>query len=468
MTGGSIRLNLLAWLTVPALAILGAGAWLSYEQALRLATLVTDRELTASARMIAEQIGFVDGTLNLVIPPAALELFASDSHDEVAYAVTDPKGTLIAGYPGLNGPSPGASNGDPEFFETTFRNQEPMRAVAFAQAVVTPTGPLNVLVSVGETLKARDALVFTLWGRSFLEQAVLVVAGAVSIWFGIARELAPLLRLRQEVRDRRSDDFQPFDAGTVQSEIRPLVLALNSHMDRLRAQFERQRRFLDSAAHQLRTPLAVLKTQVGYALRAPKIDEVNLALTEVDSNLTAMARMTNQLLTLGGVEHSRTQIQSEVADLTAIVRRVVLEEAQRTLDAGIDVAFESDGPALVLGSHVLLAELVVNLIENVIAHAGRPVSANVAVRRTVRDVILRVEDNGRGVSDDDRPRLLQRFQRGSNARLGGSGLGLSIVAEIAESLGGNVELPTPQGGKGFAVAVRLPAAGAAALTGSVG
>lgn len=462
MSGGSIRLNLLAWLIVPGLAILGAGAWLSFGQAQRLSTLVTDRQLTASARMIAEQVGYVDGSLNLVIPPAALELFASDSHDEVAYAVTDPKGTLIAGYPGLNGPNPGTANGSTTFFETTFRNEEPMRAVAFAQTVVTPTGPLNILVSVGETLKSRDALVFTLWVRSFFEQAALIVAGAISIWFGITRELTPMLRLRQQVLDRRPDQFDPFSSSTVQTEIRPLVLALNSHMDRLKGQLERQRRFLDSAAHQLRTPIAVLKTQVGYALRTPSLDEVGVALAEVDSNLTAMARMTNQLLTLGGVEHTRSEIPSEVVDMTAVVRQVVLEEAQRTLDAGVELAFESDGPALVVGSEVMVSELVVNLIENIIAHAGRPASANLAVRRNVRDVVLRVEDDGLGVVDDDRTRLLQRFQRGGNAHPGGSGLGLSIVAEIAESMGGGVELPVPVGGKGFAVVVHLPAAATAA------
>ena len=452
---GSIRLNLLAWLIIPSLVILSAGAWLSYGQALRLSTLVTDRQLTASARMIAEQVGYVDGSLNLIIPPAALELFASDSHDEVAYAVTDPRGTLIAGYPGLNTPNPGAENGATEFFETTFRDDERMRAVAFAQTVVTPSGPLDVRVSVGETLKARDALVLALWVRGFLEQAVVVVAAAVSIWFGIARELTPLLRLRAEVRDRPLDRFEPFNAGGLQSEIRPLVVALNSHMDRLREQLERQRRFLDSAAHQLRTPLAVMKTQVGYALRTPEAKEVRLALSEVDSNLTSMARMTNQLLTLGGVDHSRNLVPIEIIDLSEITRQVVLDEAPRTLDAGIEVVFETDGPAMVTGSAVMLAELVVNLIENVIAHAGHSATASVAVRRSVRDVFLRVEDNGRGVDEVDRPRLLQRFQRGRDARPGGSGLGLSIVAEIAESLGGGVELPRPGNG-GFSVVVRLP------------
>ena len=455
---GSIRLNLLGWLILPSLIILGASAWLSYGQALRLSTLVTDRDLTASARMIAEQVGFADGSLGLVIPPAALELFASDSHDEVAYAVTDPQGILIAGYPGLNAPDPGSENGATAFFETTFRTDERMRAVAFAQTVVTPTGPLEVRVAVGETLKARDALVLTLWARGFLEQAVVVIAGAVSIWFGITRELAPLLRLRAEVRDRPADRFEPFNARSVQTEIRPLVLALNSHMERLREQIDRQRRFLESAAHQLRTPLAVMKTQVGYALRTPETKEVTLALGEVDTNLSTMARMTNQLLTLGGVEHSRNHTHSQTVDLSAIARQVVLDEAPRTLDAGIEVTFDTDGPAPVLGTEVMLSEMVVNLIENLAAHAGTHATASVAVRRGPRDVILRVEDNGRGVADEDRPLLLQRFQRGRNAKPGGSGLGLSIVAEIAEALGGAVELPVPRAGRGFTVVVRLPSA----------
>lgn len=100
MKTSSIRVNLLTWLIVPGLLVLGVGAWLSYQQALRLSTIVTDQQLTASARMIAEQVGYADGGLTVTVPPAALELFASDSHDEVAYAVADPNGTLIAGYPG--------------------------------------------------------------------------------------------------------------------------------------------------------------------------------------------------------------------------------------------------------------------------------------------------------------------------------------------------------------------------------
>jgi two-component system sensor histidine kinase TctE len=105
----------------------------------------------------------------------------------------------------------------------------------------------------------------------------------------------------------------------------------------------------------------------------------------------------------------------------------------------------------------MLVELVTNLVENVIAHAGPGSEATIAVRKGVRDVILRVEDTGEGASDEDRTGLLQRFRRGKNARPGGSGLGLSIVSEIVETMGGTIELPVPRAGKGFAVEVRLPA-----------
>ena len=459
MKAGSIRLNLLIWLVIPGIAILAGGAWLSYQQALRLSTLVTDRQLIASARMIAEAVQYGDGYVSVVIPPAALELFATDSHDEVAYSVTDQSGVLIAGYPGLDAPTnrPTATD-EPKYFETRFRNEEPMRAVELPQSVVTPNGSVPVNVAVGETLKARDALVLTLWIRGFLEQGLLVLAGAISVWFGIARELRPLLRLRQEVRDRPPDRLDPLDAERVQSELKPLVQALNGHMDRLRELHDRQRRFLESAAHQLRTPLAAMKTQVGYAKRTSKVGEVDLALDEVDANLTAMARMTNQLLVLGGVEHSRGQTPVETVDLSAIAKKVVLDAARRAVDARIELAFEADDATHVPGSPVMLTELVANLIENVISHAGPNALATLSVRRGVRDVILRVEDNGMGADDRERPNLLRRFQRGRNARAGGSGLGLSIVAEIAESFGGAVELPAPRGGKGFAVVVHLPAA----------
>jgi len=454
---GSLRLNLVLWLVLPGATILAVGAWLSFASAERQATLVMDRQLAASARMMAEAVDYEDGNLSVLVPPAALELFASDSHDEVAYQVIAPSGELLAGYPGLNAPAGLVASSDPTYFATMFRT-ESMRATLLRQPVVTPQGSVVTTVMVGETLKARDELVWTLWQRGFAEQAALIVAGALAIWVGITRQLRPLLRLRQDVVDRPMDRFEPFDALAVQTEVRPLVLALNNHMERLRAQLERQRRFLDSAAHQLRTPLAIMKTQVGYARRTPDAAEVDLTLREVDGNLTSMARLTNQLLTLGGVEHQRDLPQAEVIDLDRAVQATVREAAQRALDSGVELAFDGEGLTRVWGSPLLVHEMVANLIDNIVQHAGAGTVATFSVRRAVQDVVLRVEDDGRGIEGGDRAGLLERFQRGANAKSGGSGLGLAIVAEIAEAMGGAVELPLPRGGRGFCVVVRLPAA----------
>ncbi len=455
---GSLRLNLMAWLVVPVVAILAASVWLSYGSALRQATLVTDQNLTASARIIAEQLQYRDGQISVVIPPAALELFASDSHDEVAYAVIGPTHDLIAGFPGLAPPAVLPPEFESRFFETMFRT-EAMRVVILRQPVVTPNATVAVTVMVGETQKARNELFRTLWLRGFAEQAALVLAAALSIWIGINRELRPLLRLRQAVLRRPADRFEPFDARSVQSEIRPLVDALNRHMQRLSQHLDRQKRFLDDAAHQLRTPLTIMKTQIGVARRTHDGDEGRAALVGVDENLTAMSRLTNQLLTLGRVDHDRGALQSERVDLAAVAREALADAMPRALDHGVDLMLQTDAaPCEVMATATLLREMLNNLIDNAIQYAGAGATATLAVRCDAGTATLAVEDDGIGVAADELPGLLGRFRRGQNARASGSGLGLSIVAEIAQMFDGTVELATPTSGRGFGVTVRLPRA----------
>ena len=178
------------WLAVPGIAVLGVSAWLSYRSADRQATTLTDRQLISSARMIAEQIDYSGGSYSVSIPPAALELFASDSHDEVAYAVFDPAGLLIAGYPGLNPPGTVPADLEHRFFHTMFRT-ESMRVTELRQPIATPSGRKSVSVLVGETLRAHDEMIRRLWLRGFLEEAALIFATMVSIWIGITRNCGP-------------------------------------------------------------------------------------------------------------------------------------------------------------------------------------------------------------------------------------------------------------------------------------
>ena len=330
-----------------------------------------------------------------------------------------------------------------------------MQAVTLAQPVVTPEGTVAVRVVVGETLMARDARVARLWLRGFAEQSALVVAAAAAIWIGINRELRPLLALRRAVLARGAGTFEPFAADRVQTEVRPLVEALNDHMARLAGTLARQRRFLDSTAHQMRTPLTVLKTQVALARRSGPVEAASV-LREIDATLTALSRVTSQLLTLGRVTHDRAHVAVEAVDLAALVRAVAGAAAGRALDAGVELGVEADRPCPVAASAILLREAVANLVDNAVAHAGPGTLATLAVAREGDLAVLSVCDTGRGVAPADRARLFQRFAQGSGAT-GGSGLGLALVAEIAQMFGGRAEILDPPGGRGFAVRLALPA-----------
>lgn len=453
--GRSLRLNLMAWLAGPVALVLATSVWLSYRTAWHQAMLFMERDLTSSARMIAEQVRYRDGAVGVVVPPAALEIFATDAHDEVAYAVFDEHRVLIAGFPGLNPQPRKPGDGRVTSFDTRFRT-EAMHAVTLRQPVITPDGTVAVSVTVGETLKARNALVRALWLRGFAEQAALVLAAAVSIWVGISIELRPILRLRRAVLDRPPQSVEPIDPGAVQLELRPLVAALNAHMARLGAYLDRQQRFLDGAAHQMRTPLAILKTQLGVARRSGSDAQVREVLEKVDDGLNSMTRVTNQLLTLGRVEHERARPAVRPVELRELLRAVIADIAPRALDAGVELVLEAEAPCTAAANELLAREMVVNLIDNAIQHAGRGATAVVSARVAGEMGILAVTDNGPGLPQAERERLFRRFVRGRGGAAGGSGLGLTIVAEIAEMSGGTVELPKVEGGKGFAVSVSLP------------
>lgn len=450
----SIRSGLTTKVVAPLLGLLAIGIWISFNGAWQQAQLVTDRLLAASARVIAEDLYFADGRITAEIPPAALEMFASESRDRVVYRIIGPDNQLVAGYTDLPTLDARAIDVDPIAYDLTFRT-EPMRGVAFPQQVATPKGIARVTVIVAETVKARSQLFASLLYGQVLQQLLLVLLAAAFIWIGIGLELRPLLALAKDVGLRRPSDFSPISGAGIQTEVQPLVKALNSFMSRLGRTVARQRDFLEMAAHQLRTPLAVLKTQTGFALRTPDLAEKNGALRSMDEDLTAMTRLANQLLLLGRAEHDPHSFPLERIDLTVIARQLVGEMAPVALDAGVELALDAAEHAVILGDGTLARELLANLIDNAALYAGSGSLATVFVRQVGDTVELEVIDNGTGVVAEERKQLGTRFHRGRAVDARGSGLGLSIVADLAQMFGGRLLLSEPQGG-GFAVKLVFP------------
>ena len=292
MAARSLRRELLAWLVLPLAAVVAFNLWTTYRNAIATANLLTDRTLLASARVIAERIRETDGVLEAPIPPSALEMFASGTPDRVLYRVTTPAGILIAGDPDVIAPPQTPKGLEPLYFDAAFRGQ-PVRAVVIAQPIVASRNAGNAMVAVGQTLGSHDQLVSALWLKALRDQALLIVAAGVLALFGLRRGLAPLISLRKEVVERDPSALAPFETATVQNELRPLVNALNEAFARIQRQIATQRRFVANAAHQLRTPLALLMTQAAVGLREKEASSKDEVLSAMGTTIVGMSRLSN-------------------------------------------------------------------------------------------------------------------------------------------------------------------------------
>lgn len=454
----SLRAELLGWLLLPLVAVVAFNGWTSHRDAMRTADLITDRTLLASARVIAEQVKETDGRVEALIPPSALEMFASPDRDKVIYRVLSPSGELIAGFPDVVAPPAPPRGLEPAYYEGTFRT-EAMRAVALAQPVISQVDGGNALVIVATTLHGRDRLVDEIWLTSLRDQLLLVGMAALLTLFGLRRGLAPLLRLRNELRSRSPESLQALDRDGVQSELRPMIDALNHALERVQAYIALQRRFVADASHQLRTPLAVLKTQIAMACRDDDPQLRQEALAAIDGGVDAMGRLVNQLLTLARAEPGGAALRKEELDFGEIARSATEGLAGIAFDRAIDLSYDAaEEPLPVIGHVTLLRALVVNLVENALRHIPQGGAVAVKLERAGAAILLVVEDNGPGIPAEDRERVLERFHRLAPSTVEGTGLGLAIVREIVAAHHGTILLTQTQPPPGLRVEVRLPAA----------
>lgn len=448
----SLRLQLLAWVVLPLAGLLAVNLWTSRNSAIATADLVTDRMLLGSAKAIAEQVSMTDGVLDATVPPAAIELFDTGDRDSVYYRVETAEGRLLTGYPDLPIPPPKSSRS----IEAAYRGQL-LRLRAYRHPIIGAGEDSPVRVTVGITLAGHDAMVRRLWLNAFLQQLMLVVIAGVFVLLGLRRGLAPLLKLRDAVRSRKKTDLSPFSVPEVQSEILPLVDALNAYMGRVQAQMAAQRRFVANAAHQLRTPLALLSTQASYALREKGSEAREEALLALQTSTRRLARLAEQLLTLSRAEPGSRRPRADRIDLMAEARQVLEDHAPIAVKHRIDLGLDGSGTVIVGGDATMLREMIVNLVDNALRYTPEGGSVTVRVAEEGGMALLSVSDNGPGIPAAEREHVFERFYRIAGSEEHGSGLGLAIVREVADNTRGRVTLSDTPGG-GLTVEVSLPLA----------
>ena len=414
-----------------------------YSQALGAVNTAYDRTLLASAKSIGEQLdvtGYDEfSELRVTVPYAALEAFEADNQSRLFYRVSSLNGEMVSGFAQLpfwrgHIPLKPPYAALVDFYDDVF-NDDAVRVAVLLQPVASANGRAMAVIQVAETLElrttlARKVLLDTLW-----RQALLLAVIALVVVVVVQRATRPVRRLSAELQARTEGDLTAISAPDAPRELLPLVEATNQVMGRLEHLLENQKRFVRDTAHQLRTPLAVLKVQVQSALRGDM--EAREALADISQTVDRATLLANQMLSLAKVEQLRQQPEQQAIDLAGVVRQVALDLspliAEKDIDFGIDTR-----PAQVQAHEWMLGELTRNLLHNAIKHSPPGGMLAVHVASDAGQVMLSVSDSGPGIPAGLAARLYQPFSAGDVPH--GSGLGLAICREIVRALGGSIAL----------------------------
>ena len=446
--------EILDWMLAPLLLIWPISVALTWLVAQGIANKPYDRELGEMARTLglqatAEAPQGRSARSRYALAPEAAALLRADETDTIFYQVLGLRGELLSGDANL----PVPTQNDEETltpWELHFRDDDVANErVRVAYLWVAPEGPPEattaelMLIQVAETLGKRSRLTNEIIKGVILPQFVILPLAVLLVWLALARGIAPLNELQRRIRSRDSSDLSPIDERRVPDEVAPLVRAINDLLGRLDQSISSQKHFLADAAHQLKTPLAGLRTQAEFAQR--EIDEgrsepaeLKRSLHQIALSSQRAAHMVNQLLAMARAEDKEHAARRTEVNLPEIAMETVRDFVPRAFDKRIDLGYEgptADASSLrVLGHPLLIRELIRNLVDNALLYT--PPHGTVTVR-IVEDPfgqvsVLQVEDSGPGIPEAEREKVFQPFYRALGTNVDGSGLGLAIVREIAQ------------------------------------
>jgi two-component system sensor histidine kinase TctE len=455
--------EILDWMLAPLLLLWPMSVVLTWLVAQGLANQPYDRELGAKVRQLAGEValrplagGKAEATFSLA--PTTAALLRADDTDLLYFQVLGSRGERLAGESAIPLPRDDAPPGEVRYRHETIRSAEVRVAYMWVPGAERSTGS-TPLVQVAETLGKRSRLATEIIKGVILPQFVILPVAVLLVWLALARGIEPLNELQQRIRRRESSDLSPIDENAAPEEVSPLVRAINDLLGRLDQSIKAQKHFLADAAHQLKTPLAGLRTQAELAQReidAGQHDPKALkeSLQQIARSSQSAAHMVNQLLAMARAEDEEQGAHREAVSLTALATETVRDFVPRALDKHIDLGYEGppdagptrQGADWVRGNAVLLRELIRNLVDNALQYtpSGGTVTVRVMADPFGQVVVLQVEDSGPGIALAEREQVFHPFYRSLGTNVDGSGLGLAIVREIADRHGAEVTLGDAQ------------------------
>ncbi len=434
---GSLFGEILDWMLAPLLLLWPMSVTVTYLVAQSIANVPYDRTLGEHLELLADHVRERGGQVALQLPLPVHEVLRADPGGSAYYMLLGLRGEFVAGDRDLpipdehEVPTPGRV----KFRSDRIRGTEVRIAYTWIE-FRSAKGGKPVLVQVAETPEKRSRLANEIIRGVIVPQFIVLPIAVILVWFGLSRGLAPLNSLQARIRARRPDDLSPIDPLSAPEEMAPLVNAFNELLERMAQNLQTQRRFTADAAHQMKTPLAGLRTQAELALRETDPEQLKRSLRQIAASTERATHLINQLLALAKAEHHATDLRAfEAVDLVALARELVRECYPLAQTRRIDLGFEGpQRPVRIIAVAVLVRELLKNLVDNALRYTPEQGSVTVRVRTAADSgsAFLEVEDTGPGIAEHERQLVFERFYRVLGTNVDGSGLGLAIVREIAE------------------------------------
>jgi len=301
----------------------------------------------------------------------------------------------------------------------------------------------EVRIEVSEQYEVREELILELLSSQLIPVATFIPALFLLVWFGVNRMLRPVVSISREVTRRSSEDLSPLPKQEIPDEIEPLIQALNELFAQIAESFQREREFTDHAAHELRTPLAAMKTQTQVLLRKCKNDPAYVEdLMNLHQSVDRATHLVDQLLALARLQSE--DYPKEQVDLSHCLSGVIQDLAIRYQEKGIKLNIQLVNHFSVFANSTTLDIMVRNLLDNAFKYT--PAGGEISIELS-DDGILEISDSGPGLADDQKQTVFDRFYRADKSGQTGSGLGLSIVNWIVKANGISlVLLDSPSGG----------------------
>ncbi len=315
----------------------------------------------------------------------------------------------------------------------------------------------HYLIQVGERYAIRDELTSEIVKHLLLPSITSIPILALMIWFGIGRGLSPLRKVAKEVTRRDTAHLEPIELKDVPIEIRPVIIELNALFYRVQTAMEKERRFTDDAAHELRTPLAALKVQAQVANTAKSDKDKKAALNNILTGVDRATHLVQQMLLLarlGSGEATQTKIKT--INTHKISEEVIAQLACKAIDKNIQLSFECNTKQVIYGETANFEILLANLVDNAINYTPENGRIVVEINETKNSIDLNVTDTGLGISEKNIERVFERYFRVRDSSAEGCGLGLTISKQCAEQLSAVIKFSKPKSGVGLKAVVTFP------------